>query len=99
MDPGLQLTSVSPHDIFALAATGVCSKKFYETLFARAATVLQLQSLRSIIHIRGSTLQHKIHPAREEPEVKFCKVNSFVTGSFKLSHDAELIRHSFKVMI
>ena len=38
MDPGLQLTSVSPHDIFALAATGVCSKKFYETLFARAAT-------------------------------------------------------------
>ena len=50
-------------------------------------------------HQRLTLLQHKIHPAREEPEVKFCKVNSFVTGSFKLSHDAELIRHSFKVMI
>ena len=34
MDPGLQLTSVSPHDIFALAATAVsvCAVKSFMKL-------------------------------------------------------------------
>lgn len=87
MIPVLHFTShiVSPPDIFALAGTGVGCKNFYETLFARAAAALQQQKFAVCYPHQGPhcTINYYNTKYSEEPRVKFCKVNSFVTGSYE----------------
>ena len=67
--------------------TGVGCKNFYETLFARAAAMLQ-ELQKFAVYYNTSEDYTDSHSGyyntkynRPEPRVKFCKVNSFVTGS------------------
>ena len=102
MIPRLHFTShiMSPPDIFALAGTGVGCKNFYETLFARAAAALQRQKF-AVYYPHQGTHCTKYYNTKysEEPRVKFCKVNSFVTGSYETFPWRGAENTSFKVMI